>query len=428
MTTEEYVKFTSDMLCDYDADAFVEALLVILGKKRDRANPQVLFDPAVLTKLAHVKLAHPQIFHGQFAMALRPRKALYDELMQAMRGMNGQARAPADDDLPVPQTMTELLAKDLPEPVTLIDRLLHEGMLLFGGKSKRGKSWLMVDLALSVATGRCAMRHEAFACRAATPVLYLALEDGERRVKTRALEIQPNLKTVDTFHLLYEFPPLAQGGVERLARYIERYAYKLVIIDVLAKLEPPGTRKDGGEKSYHEVYQMFAPLQDLRTRHPFCLAMLTHLRKQDADDVFDTLTGSVGYQGAQDVLWVLERKPKDNYAFLYTRDKDAEDQVHALHFTHGHWEYIGEGEEFALSRTQRTIIQVLMEEDKEMSIREILRAAEMPDERYGYLRKLLMIMVQEDLLHRTRRGNYAATLRGTKEYATPSEYDDDDFI
>ena len=28
---------------------------------------------------------------------------------------------------------------------------MHEGMLLFGGKSKRGKSWLMFDLALALA-------------------------------------------------------------------------------------------------------------------------------------------------------------------------------------------------------------------------------------------------------------------------------------
>ena len=327
----------------------------------------------------------------------------------------------ATDALPVPQTLTELLAKDIPEPIQLLKGLMHEGMLLFGGKSKRGKSWLMLDMALSIATGRAALRNAEFACRAPAPVLYLALEDGEGRVKRRAQAIQANLTQVDTMHILYEFPPLVEGGMERLTQYIERYHYQLVIIDVLAKLEPAGTRKDGGEKGYHDVYGMFAPLQALRHKHPFCLAMLTHLRKQDAEDVFDTMHGSVAYQGAQDVLWVLERKPKDDYAFLHMRDKDAEDRVLTLRFLDGHWEYIGEGEAYEMSRDQRRVVKVLTEENAEMGIKEILRAAEMPEVKYGYLRKLLVAMVKDDMIHRTKRGNYTATIRGAREFVLDDE-------
>lgn len=336
-----------------------------------------------------------------------------------------QAQPTGDPDaLPIPQTLTELLAKDIPEPIQLIKNLMHEGMLLFGGKSKRGKSWLMLDLALSVATGRAAFRNAEFPCRTPAPVLYLALEDGEGRVKRRAKAIQANLARVDTMHILYDFPPLVGGGIDRLTKYIEKYGYQLVIIDVLAKLEPAESRKDGGEKGYHDVYGMFAPLQALRQHHHFCLAMLTHLRKQDAEDVFDTLHGSVAYQGAQDVLWVLERKPKDDYAFLHLRDKDAEDRVLTLRFMDGHWEYIGEGESYELSRDQRTVVKVLTEETAEMGIKEILRAADMPEAKYGYLRKLLVTMVKEDMIHRTKRGNYTATIRGAREFAVEDEDDE----
>ena len=37
-----------------------------------------------------------------------------------------------------------------------------------------------------------------------------------RRLQGRARQIQPNLTTVDDFHLRYSFPPLAQGGIEAL--------------------------------------------------------------------------------------------------------------------------------------------------------------------------------------------------------------------
>lgn len=312
--------------------------------------------------------------------------------------------------LPPPESLTALLAADIPPPIQLFDRLMHEGLLLFGGKSKRGKSWLMFDLAISLAVGRAAFRH--YSCTKAQPVLYLALEDGRARLQGRARAIQPNLTTANDFHLRYAFPALADGGVEALTKEIERHHYGLVIIDVLAKLESPGSK---GEKNYHELYDMFAPLQALRQQHPFCLAMLTHLRKQEADDIFDSLHGSVAYQGAQDVLWVLERKPKDDFAFLHVRDKDAEDQTIALRFMDGHWEYIGEGEEYEVSRDQRKIIRALSEERKEMSIVEIMRATEFKEDRYAYVRKLLFTMVNDDLIHRTRRGHYSVTLRGSIE-------------
>ena len=97
--------------------------------------------------------------------------------------------------------------------------------------------------------------------------------------------------------MLYDFPLLNAGGIERLRHYIEKWHYRLVVLDVLARVEPAA--KGGSEKTYHDIYRMFAPLQDLHRRHPVCLVMLTHLRKAEADDIFDTLHGSVAYQGVR---------------------------------------------------------------------------------------------------------------------------------
>lgn len=321
-----------------------------------------------------------------------------------------------------PETLTELLAATIPPPLQLFDGLMHEGMLLFGGKSKRGKSWLMFDLALSLAVGRSGFRH--FACPTPRPVLYLALEDGRARLQGRARAIQPNITSANDFHLRYTFAALADGGIEALADEIAHYHYGLVVIDVLAKLESAPAGKS--ERNYHEIYEMFTPLQALRKAHPFCLAMLTHLRKQEADDVFDSLLGSVAYQGAQDVLWVLERKPKDDFAFLHIRDKDAEDQTIALRFLEGHWEYIGEGEEYEVSRDSRRIIHVLHEEKRELSIAEIMKGAGFPEHKYAYVRNVLVTLVKDDFIHRTRQGRYSATVRGAHEFVQhePADYDD----
>ena len=137
---------------------------------------------------------------------------------------------------PEPQTATDLLAEAIPPPAPIVDNLIHEGMLLLGGKSKRGKSWLMLDLALSVATGKRVWGH--FPVDEPQPVLYLALEDGKARIQRRLRAIQPDLSAADNLHLLYDFPLLTDGGIEGLRHHIETRHFRLIVIDVLAKVEP----------------------------------------------------------------------------------------------------------------------------------------------------------------------------------------------
>ena len=242
---------------------------------------------------------------------------LAQELKRARHKANGIAR-PADI-VPVPEYGDDLLADTIPPPRPIVEGLLHEGMLLFGGKSKRGKSWLMLDLALAVATGNPVWQH--FPTSEPQPVLYLALEDGRGRIQRRLRAIQPGITTTGKLQLLYDFPLLNDGGIERLRHYIETWHYRLVVLDVLARVEPAA--KGSSDKTYHDICRMFAPLQDLHRRHPFCLAMLTHLRKAEAEDIFDTLHASVAYQGAQDTLWVLERPPRDAVGLLHLWKRTA---------------------------------------------------------------------------------------------------------
>ena len=375
--------------------------------------------PLLTATIDLANLRDRQAFHLAASGVNGQAPVSWDQFLEhAHRAIMQQSPVSTSDavTLSPPETLTQLLDAEIPTPTQLFEGLMHEGMLLLGGKSKRGKSWLMFDLAIALAVHRAAFRH--FPCPQGMPVLYLALEDGRARLQNRARLIQPNLATADQFHLRYTFPSLSEGGIELLAREIEQYHYGLVVIDVLARVEKAGAK---GEKNYHEVYEMFAPLQELRKHHPFCLAMLTHLRKQDAEDVFDSLHGSVAYQGAQDVLWVLERKPKDDFAFLHIRDKDADDQTIALRFVEGHWEYVGEGEEYEVTRDERKVLKVLAEEKREMGIPEILKAAGFPETRYGYVRKLLVAMVKNDLIHRTQHGKYSATVSATKTLAEEDE-------
>ena len=338
-------------------------------------------------------------------ISARPREKgrtwLAQELKRARSKTSGAA---GTTDAGRRQSATDLLAKVFSPPRPIVEGLLNEGMLLFGGKSKRGKSWLMLDLALAVATGGPVWRH--FPTHESQPVLYLALEDGESRIQRRLRAIHPGIQDADHLHLAYDFPLLSDGAIEKLRCYIEADRYRLIVIDILAMVEP--TAKGNSDKTYHDIYRMFAPLQELRRQHPFCLAMLTHLRKAEAEDVFDTLHGSVAYQGAQDTLWVLERPPRDAVGVLHIREKDSDEQALHVSFVDGHWEFLGHDDAMKLSQGRQAILELFEEKEGTLSIDDILKGLSRPRSRYQTVRKTLQRMVKDEQIVRLGRGRYAA--------------------
>ena len=63
-----------------------------------------------------------------------------------------------------------------------ISNLVPEGASILAGRPKIGKSWLTLNLALAVASGGVALGKIPVE---AGQVLYLALEDGQRRLQKR---------------------------------------------------------------------------------------------------------------------------------------------------------------------------------------------------------------------------------------------------
>src|SRR5918995_1762171 len=59
---------------------------------------------------------------------------------------------------------------------------IAEGCTLLAGRPKLGKSWLVLEMGLAVASGGCCLG--SIPCKQGD-VLYLALEDNERRLQKR---------------------------------------------------------------------------------------------------------------------------------------------------------------------------------------------------------------------------------------------------
>ena len=94
--------------------------------------------------------------------------------------------SPSSDDKPAPFTLQELLARELPPVRWAIPDILPEGLTLLAGKPKLGKSWFALSVALAIAAGGFALGKQPVT---QGEVLYLALEDNERRVRSSCLPL-----------------------------------------------------------------------------------------------------------------------------------------------------------------------------------------------------------------------------------------------
>ena len=169
-------------------------------------------------------------FKTRFRQALDRAKPL------RIRNTQPPAILPADGK-PSPFSLQELLAKDLPPLRWAIPDILPEGLTMLAGKPKQGKSWLALSVALAIAAGGYALGKQPVT---RGQVLYLALEDNERRLQSRARQLLASMNSVPSgieFELCW--PRLNMGGLRFLEEFLEVHPeVGLVVIDTWAKVSP----------------------------------------------------------------------------------------------------------------------------------------------------------------------------------------------
>ncbi len=79
-------------------------------------------------------------------------------------------------------TARDLMGMELPEVKWIIPGITPEGVHLLAGKPKLGKSWMAFGMAVAVASGGVALGKKHVE---GGSVLYLALEDNQRRLQKR---------------------------------------------------------------------------------------------------------------------------------------------------------------------------------------------------------------------------------------------------
>lgn len=195
--------------------------------------------------------------------------------------LNGRATfadtgTPSTSELP-----SELLCSIDPgadDDAWLIESLwARQAVGIVGAPPKNGKTWLVLDFALSVASGTSALGH--FAVQHPGPVLLFAAEDGPRAVRNRVGSLaQARHISVDSLPLhvitadqVRLDDPAHRGRLENL---LARIRPRLLVLDPLVRLH------SGSEADVGHVSRLLGYLRTLQRRFELALIVTHHVSKR----------------------------------------------------------------------------------------------------------------------------------------------------
>jgi hypothetical protein len=248
---------------------------------------------------------------------------------QAEGGDSGDTR---DTPSRVPRrtrwTAAELLAEQFPEPRWSVPGLVPEGLTLFVGAPKVGKSWLQLGLGIAVASGGRALGRILVE---EGDVLYLALEDHPRRLQERLRKVLAGGEPPKRLTVELACPPLPLGGRNLIGDWVQGHPEaRLVMVDVLARVRGVPAN---GIPAYDADYLAVAAAKELADEHGIAVVVAHHDRKLKADDDWlDAVSGTHGLAGAADTIVVLSRTRGKADGHLRITGRDVDEAEHALTF------------------------------------------------------------------------------------------------
>lgn len=233
-------------------------------------------------------------------------------------------------------SMSDLMTRQFAPIQYVIPGIIPEGLTILAAPPKIGKSWLVLDLAYQLATGGEALG--AVPVDRTRPVLYLALEDTQRRLQDRLRHLDV-AEAPDTLFFQNEVDP-GQVIAETRA-FMEAHASDapVVIIDTLGKIAPPAS---AGESDYQRDYRVGGGLKAVAD----CVSggsviVVHHTRKAQGDDFLDSVSGTQGLAGSADSILVLRRERNENTGSLSVTSRDAVEGEYAVRRSGVRWELVG---------------------------------------------------------------------------------------
>jgi hypothetical protein len=296
-------------------------------------------------------------------------------------GTNGFSGDPISDFVPSWRDQVvrapDLCDQRFPEVKFLVPGLFPEGVTLLVSRPKLGKSWMLLQIGSSIAGGVSTLvSSDESLCG---DVLYLSLEDNDRRVQRRMTKYFGGIRECwpSRLEVVTTWRRLDQGGLNDLREWCSSVPEPtLVMIDTLKKVRPP---KRHGQTDYDADYEASEGLVALA--HDFLglgFIVAHHDRKMAADDPFDTVSGTLGLTGGVDTIAILKRSGVGVTLHIQGRDL-IEDIEKAVRFDREscRWTILGEAAEVQRSGERARVIEALRAATSDgLSVAEIMAVAE----------------------------------------------------
>lgn len=308
-------------------------------------------------------------------------------------------------------TAHEVLSTTYPPIGSTVPGIIHEGLTLLVAAPKICKSWFVLGLAVACVTGGYTLGSVRVEQR---PVLYLALEDGHRRLKSRLnkLGIYEPAPEYYKFCLVVDLgPSIVQMMIGEFLK--EHGAQKpLIILDTLGRARGVHAGNDAYGKDYNDVPRLKWCVDE----YPGSSLMVVHHtnKRGGGEDFLGAISGTQGLAGAADSTLVIRRDRGQGQARLQVMSREVQEGEYAIRFDNGQWFLMGatleeavaaaiqSGQVGALGDVQTRILEHFNKYPEPQSTDHA--ASALNEDKVGhYLRRLN----ESGKLQRSRRGKFA---------------------
>lgn len=257
--------------------------------------------------------------------------------------------------------LQELSCEVFPPLMYAVPYLFPQGVTLLVGRPKIKKSWMLLQIACAIAKGDITLASANGESPPQGNVLYLGLEDNKRRLQDRVTRYYGanGADWPPGFQYALEWLRLEEGGLDGIGEWcLDVPNPRLIVIDTLARVRSP---KQFGQTDYEADMEAAQGLIRLCTHHNgLSIICAHHDRKQEASDVYDTVSGTLGLQGGVDTIAIL--KKSGGGIILYVKGRDLKEEIEkAVAFDDEtcRWHVLGEAAVIHQSDTRKSILEHL---------------------------------------------------------------------
>ena len=207
--------------------------------------------------------------------------------------------------LPATISLDELEEQDFPTPPVIIEGVLHQGCkMILGGTSKSNKSWSLLDLALSVATGQPWWGRPC----SKLPVIYINFELPTWSIKNRMRSLRAcRPECAGKGHALHFWNLRGKNADITLLRpqleeRLKKQQYGLIILDPAYKVL--GNRD---ENANGEIADLMNQFESLAQASGAAVVVAHHFAKGDSTvkNAMDRLSGAGAWIRDPDSIMIL---------------------------------------------------------------------------------------------------------------------------